>query len=138
MKIEQKLKIGLAKFKDDVFLRQEFERYASRAYVAKGLQSLVRQGILVKLGKGIYAKSKISALSGKPIPSKPLEVLAPLALKKMGVDIKASTLVKAYNLKESTQIPAGIVIDVGNNRIKRQIGFGTQSVIYEKNKHLTN
>lgn len=84
MKIEQRLKLALAKLKDDVFLRQEFDRYASKACVAKGLKSLTQEGVLVKLGRGVYAKGKTSALSGKPIPLRPVEVLAPQALKKNG------------------------------------------------------
>lgn len=134
MKIEQRLKLALTKLKDDVFLRQEFDRYASKACVAKGLRSLTNEGVLVKLGKGVYAKGKTSALTGKTIPSKPVEVLAPLALKKMGVGVRTSKSVEAYNSGETTQIPAGLIIAVGNSRVTRQIGFGSQTVIYEKNK----
>ena len=137
MKIAQRLKLALAKRKDDVFLRQEFDRYASKACVAKGLKSLTQEGVLVKLGKGVYAKGKTSILTGKIIPSKPVEVLAPLALKKMGIKIGASKSVEAYNRGETTQIPAGLVIAVGNSRVTRQIGFGNQTIIYEKNKRRT-
>ena len=134
MKIEQRLKLALAKLKDDVFLRQEFDRYASKACVAKGLKSLTQEGVLVKLGRGVYAKGKTSALSGKPIPLRPVEVLAPQVLKKMGVQVRASKSAIAYNSGSTTQIPAGLVISVGNNRVTRQIGFGNQKVIYEKDK----
>jgi len=137
MKIEQRLKLALAKLKDDVFLRQEFDRYASKACVAKGLKSLTQEGVLVKLGRGIYARGKTSVLSGKAIPLKPIEVLAPIALKKMGVIVKASSSVRAYNDGKSLQIPAGVMIGVGRSRVSLQIGFGTQKVIYEKDKRDT-
>jgi len=138
MKIEQRLKIALKKSKGDVFLREEFNRYASKAYVARGLKSLTDEGILIKLGRGIYAKSKTSILTGKTIPIRPLEVLAPQALAKMGVKMTESRLVHAYNLGKTTQIPAGIMIAVGDSRITRRIKFGNQVVVYEKNKRRTN
>ncbi len=134
MRIEQKLKIALKKSKGEVFLREEFNRYASKACVAKGLKSLTDEGILVKLGRGIYAKSKTSILTGKAIPVRPLEVLAPQALTKIGVKMAESRSVNSYNLGKTTQIPAGIMIAVGDSRITRQIKFGNQVVIYEKNK----
>jgi hypothetical protein len=138
MKIEQRLKLALANLKDDVFLRQEFDRYASKACVAKGLKSLTNEGVLVKLGKGIYAKGKVSILSGQTIPTRPIEVLAPLALIKMGISVGTSKSVSAYNSGKTTQIPAGLVIAVGNSRVTRQIRFGSQFVTYEKNKPSTS
>jgi hypothetical protein len=133
MKIEQRLKLALANLKDDVFLRHEFDRYTSKACVAKGLKSLTNEGVLVKLGKGIYAKGKVSALSGQTIPVRPIEVLAPLALIKMGVRVGTSKSVSGYNSGDTSQIPAGLIIAVGNSRVTRQIRFGSQFVIYEKN-----
>jgi transposase len=55
-------------------------------------------------------------------------------LKKMGVQVRASKSAIAYNSGSTTQIPAGLVISVGNSRVTRQIGFGNQKVIYEKDK----
>jgi hypothetical protein len=50
-----------------------------------------------------------SVLWGKPIPIKSLEVLAPEALKKLGVEVAESRQTREYNAGRSTQIPAGIV-----------------------------
>lgn len=134
MKIERRLKLALTKLKDDVFLRQEFDRYASKSCVARGLSALTREGVLVKLGRGIYARGKPSTLTGRPIPSKPVEVLAPIALQKMGIKVRPSHYANAYNDGASTQIPAGISLNVGRSRVSRQIGFGSQKIRYEKDK----
>jgi hypothetical protein len=91
----------------------------------------VESGRLVKLGVGIYAKTKPSVLTGKAIPVRPVDVLAPIALQKLGVTVSPNRLGKAYNAGETTQIPAGTVINTGKRRISRRIGFGDRVVTYE-------
>jgi hypothetical protein len=87
----------------------------------------------VKLGVGVYAKAKRSALSGQPIPTEPVEVLAEQALTKMGVKIYPSRQAERYNSGRTTQLPAGVVINTGNRRIGRKLGFGKNMVQYENN-----
>jgi hypothetical protein len=87
---------------------------------------------------GVYAKAKKSVLSGNPIPVRPLGVLAPQALKKMGVELFVSPAVVEYNAGRTTQIPAGNVINTGERRITRKLAFGQQRVTYETNKKTPN
>ncbi|SDB45900.1 hypothetical protein SAMN03159382_03561 [Pseudomonas sp. NFACC23-1] len=131
MVIEERLKRSIALRKDDVFLRSEFSDFGSPAQVSRALRHLVANGVLVKLGVGIFAKAKISVLTGKPIPVRPLEVLAPLVLQKLGVKITAGRAVREYNASDSLQLPAGIVFDTGSRRINRKLGFGGRYVVYE-------
>ncbi|MCE2048776.1 hypothetical protein, partial [Burkholderia pseudomallei] len=86
-----------------------------------------------KIGVGVYAKAKRSALSGKPIPVEPVEFLAPEALKKLGVKVYPSRRTAEYNAGQTTQIPAGVVINTGNRRISRKLGFGQKTIEYENN-----
>jgi UDP-N-acetylglucosamine enolpyruvyl transferase len=131
MVIEERLKRSIALRKDDVFLRSEFSDFGSPAQVSRALRHLVANGVLVKLGVGVFAKAKVSVLTGKPIPVRPLEVLAPLALQKLGVKITAGRAVREYNASDSLQLPAGIVFDTGSRRINRKLGFGGRYVVYE-------
>lgn len=131
MVIEERLKRSIALRKDDVFLRSEFSDFGSRAQVSRALRHLVANGVLVKLGVGVFAKAKISVLTGKPIPVRPLEVLAPLVLQKLGVKITAGRAAREYNASDSLQLPAGIVFDTGSRRINRKLGFGGRYVVYE-------
>ena len=123
---------SVAQKADAVFLRSDFERFGSAAQVGRALDFLLGKGALVRLGVGVYAKAKPSTLSGKPIPAKPLEVLAPQVLEKMGVNVQPSRLTQAYNDGLSTQIPAGIVLNIGNSRIVRKLGFNGRLVEYER------
>lgn len=113
----------------DVFLRTDFKAFGSPAQISRALNVLQSNGRLVKLGMGIYARAMPSILSGKPIPVKPLEVLAPQALRKLGVTVDASRLTKSG---QSTQITAGVVINTGKRRIIRRLGFNGIQVQYER------
>ncbi|WP_437884438.1 S-adenosylhomocysteine hydrolase [Pseudomonas sp. LRF_L74] len=131
MVVEERLKRAIALRKDDVFLRSEFARFGSPAQLSRALRQLIAEGVLVKLGLGVFAKAKPSALTGNPIPAQPLVVLAPLVLQKLGVKVKTSRLVGDYNSGTSQQLAAGIVLDIGCRRITRKLGFGKQTVAYE-------
>lgn len=131
MVIEERIRRSIALRKDDVFLRSEFSKFGSSAQVSRALRHLVAGGVLVRLGIGVFAKAKTSVLTGKPIPIRPLEVLAPLALQKLGVKITAGRALREYNASDSLQLPAGIVFDTGLRRINRKLGFGGRYVVYE-------
>lgn len=131
MKVSEKLKRSVTQTKGDVFLRRDFAQFGGPAQVSRALDEMVTSGKLVRIGKGVYARAKQSVLSGKPIPVKPLEELAPTALKKLGVSVKASKALRAYNAGQTTQIPGGIVINTGRNRIVRKLSFGNVKVQYE-------
>jgi hypothetical protein len=54
-----------------VFLRTDFSGLGSEAQLSRALRSLVAEGAIVKIGIGVYAKAKCSALSGEPIAVEP-------------------------------------------------------------------
>ena len=132
MNITDRIKRSVSNKAGDVFVRSEFLPFGSPAQVSRALSELQADGRLVKLGSGVYARAMKSKLSGKPIPVKPLEVLAPQALRKLGVKVAPSRLTKAYNSGQSTQIPSGIVINIGKQRVDRRIGFNGNLVQYER------
>lgn len=132
MDIVNRIKRSVSNRDADVFLRSDFETFGSQAQVGRALTELQSEGLLVKLGVGVYVKAKPSVLSGKPIPIKPLEVLAPEVLKKFGVQVGESRQTREYNSGCSTQIPAGVVFSVGKRRIQRKLGFNGKLVQYER------
>ncbi|MBF3934324.1 type IV toxin-antitoxin system AbiEi family antitoxin domain-containing protein [Burkholderia pseudomallei] len=133
MILRDKLRKALGRKKANVFLRADFEKLGSDAQLSRALRNLVDEGAVVKIGVGVYAKAKRSALSGKPIPVEPVEFLAPKALKKLGVKVYPSRRTAEYNAGQTTQIPAGVVINTGNRRISRKLGFGQKTIEYENN-----
>ncbi len=117
---------------DLVFRPSDFLSFGSEASVKRALKELTQLGVLVRLGVGIYAKAKPSVLSGQPIPVQPLEVLGPQALAKLGISLRQSQQVSAYNSGHTTQVPAGVVVNVGKQRVSRKIGFNGKFRQYER------
>src|SRR5271155_1973282 len=52
---------------DDVFLTREFADLSGEDQVLRALRGLVRDGRLVRLGYGVYARAIVSRLSGEPL-----------------------------------------------------------------------
>ena len=67
MNMVDRIKRTVANRHADVFVRADFMTFGSPAQVGRALTELQSQGVLVKLGVGVYAKAKPSVLSGKPI-----------------------------------------------------------------------
>ncbi|MGY6272130.1 DUF6088 family protein [Achromobacter denitrificans] len=131
MDIENRIRRAISLRKDDVFIRAEFAQFGSPAQVSRSLRRLVESGRLVKLGLGIYAKAKPSAISGRPIPVSPVDYLIPQALEKLGVRVLPTRAVREYNERKTTQVPAGLIVNTGRRRVSRKLGFGQRFVAYE-------
>ena len=132
MNIADRIKRSVSNRSADVFLFSDFNSFGSASQVGRALAGLTADGTLVKLGKGVYARAKASVLSGRPIPVKPLEVLAPQVLHKYGVKLREARLTSAYNSGRSAQVPTGVVLNTGKRRITRKIGFNGKLVQYER------
>ena len=131
MNITNRVRRSIRNRSDLVFRPADFQPVGREASVQRALKDLTDIGLLVRLGVGLYAKAKPSVISGKPIPIQPLEVLGPQALTKLGVRLKASLQAAEYNAGRSTQIPIGIVVNIGKQRISRKIGFNGKFITYE-------
>lgn len=132
MNIADRIQRSVANRKDGVIVRSELKAFGSPAQVGLALRGLVARGALVRLGVGVYAKAKPSVLTGKPIPIRPVEVLGPQALTKLGVKFEQGRITKAYNSGASTQIPSGVVLNTGDRRVTRKIGFNGKYIEYER------
>lgn len=131
MNITDRIRRSIRSRADLVFRPADFLPFGSEASVKRALKELMDIGVLVRLGVGIYAKAKPSVISGKPIPIQPLEVLGPQALTKLGIRLKESFQTAEYNSGRSTQVPTGIVVNIGKQRVSRKIGFNGKFLKYE-------
>ena len=132
MKITDRIRRSVQGRSETVFRTADFMAFGSEASVKRALKELTSAGVLLRLGAGIYAKAKPSVITGNPIPAQPLEVLGPLALAKLGVQAYPSRQTAAYNAGQTTQVPTGIVINIGKQRISRKIGFNGKFLQYER------
>ena len=132
MNITDRIRRSVRGRSDLVFRPVDFLAFGSEASVKRALKELTSIGVLVRLGMGIYAKAKPSVISGKPIPVQPLEVLGPQALTKLGVRLGQSLQTEAYNSGRTAQVPPGLVVNIGKQRISRKIGFNGKFLQYER------
>jgi Family of unknown function (DUF6088) len=130
--IQARVSRSIGRSKAEVFLRDDFEFIGSYAQVGKALNSLTKQGRLVRLGYGVYAKARPSSLSGKPVPRTPLESLAREVLEKLDVTCEPGMAAQEY-LRGGSQIPARVTYNTGSRRISRKLTVGREQVAFENN-----
>src|SRR5262249_3383714 len=85
--LNYKISARIARKKDIVFLREDFADLGGYDQVGRILRNLVRDGKIVEIGYGLYAKAKRSSITGEVIPVAPLPTLAKAALERLGVEV---------------------------------------------------
>ena len=120
--------------KDNVFLRKEFDGLGDYDQVGRVLRQLVKKGVLVKAGYGIYVKARVSSLTGNFIPVITLLDIATETLTKLGVSPSSGRSARKYNEGKSTQVPVVAALNIGNSRVTRKISFAYKTIRYERDK----
>lgn len=129
--LQEKIQVRINKSPRLAFIPSDFFDLSDRDQVGRVLRTLVRNKKLVRLGQGIYAKTKPGILGDKPVLAAGFTTVAKDALAKLKVNTYPSRAEQAYNSGESTQIPTGLMIGV-NNRISRKLTYNGRSIKYER------
>jgi len=125
---------SIGKREGEILLRRDFEGWASSSQVTRTLQSLLSRGVILRLGYGVYTKARPSALSGRPVPRQPLEVLAAETFQRLNLPVSPGTSLQAYAQGTSPQIPMQAVFRMGQSRCNRRLGVGDRTIRYERNQ----
>jgi hypothetical protein len=128
--LEDRLLKRIDRKRGDVFLRADFEDLGGYDQVGRALRKIVREGRLMKVGQGLYARARPSMTNGEPVPVGGLSALKE-ALRRVGVETLPSRLEQAYNAGKTTQVPTGRVVGV-TRRVRRKIGYGGFSLSFER------
>jgi hypothetical protein len=131
MKLEDRIVRSISQRKGPVILRSEVAPLGSHAQVGRVLLKLVSDGKLVRVSKGVFAKTEINKFTGTPTPAATFEVIAAETLRKLGIEITPGWLAREYNNGRSTQIPMDSIVNTGKRRIRRKIQVGRRTVKYE-------
>jgi len=113
--------------KSAVILRSELSKLGSQSQLTRVLATLVASGHLIRVGQGIYAKTRMNRFTGTLLPAAPFESIAAEAFRKLGIDVALGALTREYNAGRSTQLPMVAVVATGRRRITRRIQVGTKS-----------
>lgn len=128
--LREKVWCRVKRAKEPVFLTNDFSDLSSSIQVCRVLSALCKELLLIRLGKGIYVKTKKSCLTGRIVPVVNIIDAAKIALIKLGVKVLPSSAEIAYNTRRSTQVPTGRVIGV-NKKVTRKIKFNGCCIGYE-------
>lgn len=129
--LKSKMKYRISRNKGAVFTPGDFFDLSDRDQVGRVLRQLVKDEVLIKFGRGLYAKAKRSSLNGKLIPVKPLTELATEALsEKLKVTVVSEQSLDQYNQGKTTQVPTGRVIAV-KGRVSRKMAYDGKSIKYQ-------
>ncbi|QXI26351.1 MULTISPECIES: DUF6088 family protein [Pseudomonas] len=131
MKLEDRMSRSIKQRAGLVVLRSEFSGMGSDSQVGRVLARFVANGMLVRVSKGAFAKTRINQYTGKPTPAGTLEMIVAELFRKLNISIAPSTLVAEYNSGKSTQVPMGTVVNTGRRRISRKVMVGNNTVVYE-------
>lgn len=129
--LEAKMRYRINKSKISAIISSDFYDLSDRDQVGRILRKFVKEEFLIKLGQGIFAKTKESRLTGKRVLEADFVTIAKQALKKLKIKIFSSQAEIDYNSGKSTQIPTGLRIAV-NKRVSRTISYKGRTISYEK------
>lgn len=117
---------------DTAFVLADFYTYSTDTdQLLRALRRLVADKVLIRIGKGAYAKAKLSTLTNDYVPDGGIIRAGRQALQKLGIKIFPTQAEKDYNNGISTQVPTGRVVGV-NKRVSRLIIFKGAKLTYER------
>ena len=125
-----KISERIAHRKANVFIREDFDDLGGYDQIGRILAKLVTEGRIMRIGYGLYAKAKVSSLSGKLLPVVALPNLGKEALRRLKVRTVPTKAEIEYNEGRSTQVPTGRSIAV-RGRFSRKIGYNGIYLTYE-------
>lgn len=128
--LEARIAKRIARKQANVLLRDDFKDLGDYDQVGRVLRKLAAKGKVIRIGYGLYAKAKPSALTGKTVPVAPLPRLGREALTRLKIETAPTTAETAYATGRSTQVPTGRQIGV-RGRVSRKIGYNGTYLTYE-------
>lgn len=120
--LKAKIETQICQSRQNVFLRRDFAALGKYDQVGRALLALVRTGLLMKIGYGLYAKARLNSLTNKPMlaASGGFNQVAKEALDRIHVKWEPNKAFKEYQ-KGSTQLPMNASVVV-YSRFSRKIG----------------
>ena len=128
--LKSRVERRIARKKSDVFLTREFSDLGGEDQVIRALRELTKEKRLLKLGYGVYARAKVSGLSGRVMLASPqgFAGIAAQALDKLDVEWAPSAAQTAYAEGRTTQMPLNPVVKI-KGRFSRQLRYGNSELV---------
>lgn len=132
--LREKIEARIARRRgEDVFLPREFADLGGEDQVLRALRELTREGRLVRLGYGVYARAEPSRLTGRSMLAARNGFVGASreALNKLRVAWEPTEAERAYYEGRSTQVPANAVVRI-KGRFGRRLSYGPNLLVLER------
>ena len=126
MKVIDRLRISIGRRSDQIILRSELVDICSPSQLTNALDQLIKEGCLMRVSSGVYAKGNRLSQDLNQSPSS-VQAMAAEVFKKLGRSIKIAT-----PLSEAQQ--DHIVIESGAHRLSRKLKIGHTIIEYSSPK----
>ncbi len=129
MTTKARIQSRLKRSKRYVFTRDDFKDIAGYDQIGRALRALVKEGVLLKVGYGVYTKARLNSITGKLMPASPGGSAAVIVetLDRLKVRYRVTDATRAYNSGKSTQIPVSVGIKTPS-RFKRVLSVGNSKL----------
>jgi hypothetical protein len=116
--------------KAESFLRSDFDRFGGYDQVGRALRALIKEGVLVRIGYGCYAKARLSSITKRPVPKRDLFLLAFDLYKRLGANPEPSRAMREQ-LDGSTQIPMREALKI-RSKVTRRFKYNQREIGIER------
>lgn len=130
MKLKDRMRLSIRRRAGQVVLRADVAALGSASQVSLALKELQREGELIRLGAGVYAKAVRDAETGEPRSQAAFETLADEAARKLKLVSASAPVGGAEAVLPSEGRGRSVVLDTGRRRISRKLALGSRSVAY--------
>ena len=129
--LEDRVQYRIKRSSYSTFILSDFYDLSDRDQILRALRKLIKKKLILRVGQGVYVRTKVSSVTNKIIPEQNIRDIAITVLKKSGIIVIPAPCEQEYNDGKTTRVPTGIVIGV-NSRVNKKIGFNGRFVKYEK------
>jgi hypothetical protein len=124
VKIESRILSSIKHRPGAVVLRRDVAGLGSASQVSESLKALQMNGVIVRVGEGIYAKSIKDPSTGAVMLTASAEDIAIEAFQKL-----LGVVVRVVRNESSNNVDS-LTLDTGSHRINRWLSIGGKSVVY--------
>jgi hypothetical protein len=122
-KLEDRIKYRIKRSIYPTFVLSDFSDLSDRDQILRALRKLIKKKLILRVGQGVYVRTKISSATKKIIPEQNIRDIAITALNKSGIEVVPTLYEQAYNDGNTTQVPTGIVIGVKKRVNKKSVSM---------------
>lgn len=130
MKLQDRMLLSVRRRHGQIVLRSEFAELGSASQVSHALKALQRDGKLIRLGAGVYAKAHKDKDTGEILPLADFETLAQETASKLKMGL-ATKNQSADGAMKGLKFPrTSYLLDTGRRRVSRKLSLGDRTVAY--------